>query len=201
MIEVELKSVVLDLDACRERLERAGASATFVGRLEDRRYDTTARSMTQRDHVLRVRVYRDLQGTPLRAQLDWKGPSMYEGGYKLREEIECGVSDANALTAILDRLGLHVTIAIDRQVWQYDVNGATVRFERYPRMDDLVEVEGSRGAIESAIAVLGLPRSSYTSDRLQDFVRRYEERTGVRAALSADELSPSGAPPQDATNA
>jgi len=61
-------------------------------------------------------------------------------------------------------------------------------FERYPRLDDLVEVEGEPTAIEAAILVLALPRETFTTGRLPDFVRDYEARTGQRAALCDREL-------------
>ena len=182
MIEVELKSVVDDLARRRAAIELAGATLVFDGRLVDRRYDSPDRALTTRDHVLRVRVYRDAAGT--RAQLDFKGPTQRDDGYKVREEIESHVSDVDALVAILDRLGYVVTIAIDRDIVQYDLGGAMIRFERYPRMDDLVEVEGDRDAIERAIDALGMPRAGFLADRLPDFVRRFEQRTGARAAVS-----------------
>ena len=182
MLEVELKSVVDDLARRRAAAESAGATLVFDGRLEDRRYDSADRALTARDHVLRVRVYRDARGT--RAQLDFKGPTQRGDGYKVREELESHVTDADALVAILDRLGYVVTIAIDREIVQYDLGGAMIRFERYPRMDDLVEVEGDRDAIERAIEALGMPRAGFLTDRLPDFARRFEERTGARAAVS-----------------
>jgi len=184
MIEVELKSVVDDVERCRARLEAAGAVLSFAGRLEDRRYDSIDRSLARRDHVLRTRAYRDARGDRVRAELGWKGPTEYASGYKQREEIGVNVDEPLALAALLDRIGLQVTMAIDREIWQYDFGGAIVRFERYPRMDDLVEVEGDPAAIEHAISVLALPRSGFTSERLPEFVQRYEERTGKRAALS-----------------
>ena len=182
MLEVELKSVVDDVARRRAAIEAAGATLVFDGRLEDRRYDSADRALTARDHVLRVRVYRDAAGT--RAQLDFKGPTQRDDGYKVREELESHVSDGDALVAILDRLGYVVTIAIDRDIVQYDLGGAMIRFERYPRMDDLVEVEGARDAIERAIEALGMPRAGFLMDRLPDFARRFEERTGARAAVS-----------------
>jgi hypothetical protein len=63
-----------------------------------------------------------------------------------------------------------------------------VRFEQYPRLDDLVEVEGTPEQIERAIAVLDMPREGFTTERLPDFVRRYEARTGARAALCKSDL-------------
>ncbi|MDB4884086.1 MAG: hypothetical protein JWL95_2852 [Gemmatimonadetes bacterium] len=187
MLEVELKSAVDDIERRRAAVEKAGATIVFVGRLEDRRYDTYDRALAAKDHVLRVRVYRG--GGDARAELDWKGPTRREGQYKLREEIGTSVADPDALVAMFDQLGYEVTIAIDREIVQYDLEGAMIRFERYPRMDDLVEVEGTPEQIERAIEVLGLPREGFTTDRLPDFVRRYEERSGHRAAISDAELA------------
>lgn len=187
MLEVELKSVVDDVPRRRAAVEAAGATLVFSGRLEDRRYDTADRSLTARDHVLRVRTYRDVHGE--RAQLDFKGPTRREQGYKLREEIEAKFDDPRALVTILEQLGYEVTIAIDREILQYTLFGAMVRFEKYPRMDDLVEVEGSPEQIEQAIAALGLPREGFTSERLPDFARRFEARTGTSAALSHGALA------------
>lgn len=196
MIEIEVKSPVRDLDRVKQTLERSGARLVYEGELVDRRYDTRENELRNRDHVLRVRVYR---GTRENAWFDWKGPTSTTGNYKQREELSVGVSDAATLGTILERMGYEVTLTIDRQVWQYEVDGATVRLERYPRMDDLVEVEGTTENIELAIERTGLPRAGFTSERLPDFVRRFEERTGVRAALSAAELA--GGAPQDPANA
>jgi predicted adenylyl cyclase CyaB len=182
MLEVELKSVVDDMALRREAIERAGAILVFEGRLEDRRYDFEDHTLTQKDQVLRIRTYRDVHST--HAELDWKGPTRRDAGYKQREEIEARVMDADALVNILERLGYRVTIEIDREIAQYEFEGAMIRFEHYPRMDDLVEVEGTPEQIERAIAATGLPREGFTTDRLPDFALRFKERTGTPAALS-----------------
>jgi adenylate cyclase class IV len=187
MREVELKAVLDSWHDSRERLLRAGATLAFAGRLEDRRYDTSNHLLTSRDIVLRLRIYRDATGS--RAELEFKGPTAYERGYKVREEIGSTVLDPDAIAHILSGLGYVVTRAIDREIEQFALGAAIVRFERYPRMDDLVEVEGEPEALERAIAVLEMPRAAYNADRLPDFAMRYEERTGVRAALSDAELS------------
>jgi predicted adenylyl cyclase CyaB len=197
MLEVELKSVVDDVDRRRANVERAGATVVYAGRLEDRRWDTPDRALLAKDHVLRVRTYRNDAG--VRAELDWKGPTRREGGYKLRDELETKVGDPDALGEILAALGYEVSIAIDREIVQYDLEGTMIRFEHYPRMDDLVEVEGEPEDIERAIAALGLPRDGFNTDRLPDFVRRYEERTGARALISDADLT--GESPFDHSNA
>lgn len=187
MNEVEVKGVVPDPDATRERVRRAGAVLVYAGPLADRRYDTAARALAGASHVLRVRSYGE--GAAARATLDWKGPVRRASGYKEREELSAGVLHPDALLAILERLGYVLTREIDRDIEQYALDGTMLRFERYPRMDVLLEVEGEPAGIERAIAATGLARAAFGADRLPDFARRFERRTGERAALSRRELA------------
>jgi len=187
MREVELKAVLDDWPRRARCLTQAGAVLAFAGRLEDRRYDTPRRDLARRDEVLRLRVYRDASGA--RAELGWKGPTAYEDGYKVRDELQCTADAPDVLAAMLVRLGYEVTRAIDREIAQYDLEGTTVRFERYPRMDDLVEVEGAPGGIERAILALGIDRAAFSTERLPQFVMRWQRRTGQEPALCDDELT------------
>jgi len=186
MHEVELKSVVDDMTVRRSLVEAAGGRLVYSGRLLDVRYDLPDRSMVVRDHVLRVRVYETAAGS--QASLDWKGETRYEKGFKVREEISSSTGDPSALAGILERLGYVVAMKIDRHIAQYDLHGAVVRFEEYPDMDTLVEVEGSPAAIEQAIEAIGLPRNGFTAERLLEFVIRFEARTGRKAIISAPAL-------------
>lgn len=186
MREVELKSVVDDVMIRRQFVELAGGRLLYEGSLEDLRYDTATGELSARDEVLRLRVYGGVEAT--HAFLDWKGKTTCENGYKVREEISSQVGSAELFKTILAKLGYQVIAEIGRWIAQYEVEGATVRFERYPRMDDLVEVEGDPDAIEAAILAIGMPRSGFGSQRLPHFVKQYELRTGKRAALSEKEL-------------
>ena len=185
--EVELKAVVDDVDRARRCVERAGGRLVYEGRLEDRRWDTPDRALARRDHVLRVRRY--LHESDARAELDFKGPTTYVDGFKVREELAAPTGDAEQLSRILEALGYIVTRAIDRSIVQYELGGAMIRFEEYPRMDRLVEVEGEPAAIEQAILATGIERERFSTDRLPAFVLRFEARTGARAALCDEELS------------
>ena len=186
MREVELKAVVDDLAERRKQIEAAGAALSFEGKMSDRRYDFPSRELSARDEVLRTRRYQSLKST--KTYLDWKGPSELLDVYKVREEIATPVEDFESLEKIIEKLGLELTWEIDREIAQYQFRGATIRFESYPRMDVLVEVEGEPAAIEEAIDTLGLPRGTFTSERLADFVEHFEQRTGVRAAVSDREM-------------
>jgi len=185
--ETELKALVDDLAERRRRVEAAGGRLVFDGRLEDRRYDMPDRSLALEDHVLRVRRYVSEDG--VRAELGWKGPTAHVDGLKQREELAAATSDPDSLERILEQLGYVVTRGIDRRIAQYELHGVIVRFEEYPKMDTLVEVEGERDGIESAIAAIGLPREAFTVDRLPEFVARFEQRTGELASLCDDELA------------
>jgi len=186
MREVELKAVVDDLASRRKKIESAGGTLSFEGKISDRRYDFTSGELSGRDEVLRTRTYQSHSATT--TYMDWKGPTEMQGGYKIREEITAPVEDLDSLEKIFEKLGLALTSEIDREIAQYQFGGATVRFETYPRMDVLVEVEGEPKAIEVAIEALGLQRGTFTNERLRDFVSKFEHRTGVRAAISDREL-------------
>lgn len=190
MREVELKAVVDDVALRRARVEAAGATLVFAGRLEDRRYDTSDRQLVRGDLVLRLRTYRN--GDGVRAHLDWKGPTERVNGFKVRDELSTAVGDPETLAEILAHLGYEIVREIDREIIQYQWDGVMIRFETYPRMDVLLEVEGEPDAIDAAIAMIALPRSAFSADRLPDFVARYERRTGVLAALSDRDLANGG---------
>jgi predicted adenylyl cyclase CyaB len=186
MREVELKAVVDDAAGARKRLETACGKLSFEGRLSDRRYDVESRELLGRDEVLRVRRY--VAAASSKTYLDWKGPTETQDVYKVREEVSTLFEDFDSLEQILTRLGFIVTMEIDRDIAQYELGGATIRFESYPRMDVLVEVEGEPDSIENAIEALGMARGHFNSDRLPTFVGRFEQRTGVRAAICDREL-------------
>jgi len=184
--ELELKAVIPDPDALRARLLAAGAMVRFHGRMSDRRYDRPGGELTLRDQVLRVRTFHHADGRAT-ALVAWKGPvERSPEGYKRRAEIELPVAggDRGAPDALLSALGYQVVHAIDREVEVFELAGATVRIERYPRMDPLLEIEGRPDAIERAVAATGIPRADFTADSLTEFVRRYELRSGHEAVLA-----------------
>ena len=139
-----------------------------------------------RDEVLRVRTYHHPDGST-EAVLGWKGPARRSpDGYKQRKELELPLArNAAPPGALLNALGYEVVHSIDREVDVFDLDGATLRLERYPRMDSLLEVEGRPGAIERAIRATGIDRATFTADSLTEFVRQFEARTGQPAVLAS----------------
>ena len=186
MVERELKAVVSDPGAIKARLIGAGARVRFEGRMADRRFDR-AGELAVRDEVLRIREYHGTDGST-RTEVAWKGPASVEAGYKLRAEHQFEAADPRGVAQVIEGLGYRPVHAIDRYVEYYDLGDAIVRLEWYPRMDILMEVEGTALAIEHAVVALGIDRDHYQTDSLAAFVGRYEARTGCRAAVSLAEL-------------
>ena len=180
--EIEVKARVPDVPAFEAALKQAGAAVVFSGEMTDHRFDRKGR-LAEKDEMLRLRVYRPQNGAT-RGELCWKGPVEPKGEYRHRPEIEFGVADPWNALSLLDRLGYAETMRIERMITVYRLGGATLRVERYPEMDILVEVEGDPEAIEQAIAATGLPRDEFLPESLPQFVTRYEARTGRRARLA-----------------
>lgn len=188
--ELEVKARITAVEALRRALRRAGARLEFHGRMLDRRYDR-GRELIRRDEVLRLRVYVPDGRKRAHGVLGWKGPASARGGgrYRHRAELEIAVAEPTHIHALLDRLGYRVLLAIDRRVEVYHLHGAVLRLERYPRMDTLLEVEGSPRAIERAIRATGVPRERFLSESLPYFTAAYRRRTGRRPRLARGSAS------------
>lgn len=161
--------------------------------MSDVRYDRDG-ELVARDEVLRLRVFQHDDGIR-ETILGWKGPTRITAdGYKTRPELEYNVRARTGPTEdLLEALGYRRIQAIDRYVEYYHLSGAELRFEWYPRMDVLIEVEGDAPAIEAGLLAVGLPRTAFTADSLTAFAARYAERTGRAPVLAAAELA--GEPP------
>lgn len=181
--ELEVKAVLADPAAVRQRLLAAGAVQAFRGMLRDCRLDRDG-ELEHRDLVLRLRRWIPVEG-PEHAEIGWKGPTAVSPeGYKQREEIEVVAGNGADALRLLAALGYGITHAIDRYVEVYRLDGVVARLEWYPRMDVLMEIEGTPAGIERLITIAGLPRASCVADALVQFAARFEARTGRPAVLS-----------------
>ena len=185
--------MVPDPGLVRRRLLAAGARAGFAGMMVDRRYDRDG-ELVARDEVLRLRLYRHPDGRE-DAVVAWKGATrITPQGYKERREIEYAIRAEDARPEELFAvLGYGEISTIERYVEHYHLVESVVRLEWYPRMDVLVEVEGSDAGIEAGLRVIAIPREAYTAETLKAFVDRFTLRTARPAILVAADLA--GEPP------
>ncbi|WP_171446555.1 hypothetical protein [Corallococcus carmarthensis] len=177
MHEVELKSVVDDLLLRRRHVEEAGGRLRFTGTMVDRYY-TLESGPDRGAGRLRVRAYKAPAGGW--TELTWKGGARLEHGYKVREELNTRVEDEATLRNILERTGFEESECITREIAWYVFGDATLRFEQFPCMDLLVEVEGAPGAIEHAIPATGIPRELALLDSAARRLQLGPRSTGLR---------------------
>jgi len=147
MYEVELK-VRADHEPVRERLHERGAEPLgFVDQV-DTYYDHPGRSFADTDEALRVRR-EDPDDGDARTRLTYKGP-LVESASKTRQEVETGVSDADALDAILRELGFEPLPAVRKERERFSLGGYTVVLDAVEGAGTFVEVEreGREGEIE-----------------------------------------------------
>jgi adenylate cyclase class 2 len=154
--EIEVKLRIDAAGAWRERLAALGAEPCLARAREfDLVFDTPASTLRAAGVLLRLRR-RDGGGA-----LTLKRP--VAGGaaaYKVREEIESGVSDPDAVEAILLGLGLSPCFAYEKFRAGYRLDGALVLVDETP-IGDFLEIEGEPAAIERAAARLGFSRADF----------------------------------------
>lgn len=150
--EAEVKFLLDDLPAFRERLLAAGATL-HVPRVYERnvRFDDDQDSLRREGQLLRLR--QDNQ-----AILTYKGvaadPTTTE--VKRREELEVVVSDFDTAALILARLGFTPRQVYEKYRETFRLGAVEVVLDEMP-FGYFVELEGDEGEIKAAAAQLGLP--------------------------------------------
>lgn len=115
-------------------------------------FDTAEGDLKVKGRALRVRQ------TPHGAVLTYKGRPAASDHFKIREEIELTVSDAESMILILERLGLKKHFRYQKYRTVYRVAAGETHllamFDETP-LGDFLELEGSEEAIVKVAAALG----------------------------------------------
>jgi adenylate cyclase, class 2 len=155
--EIEIKLRIEDLAGLRRRLARAGARRLSRVHELDTLYDTPKKRLQRRGALLRLRLRAG------GALVTYKGRQAPHARYKVRREIESGVSDPDAFRAVLEAVGF-------RPWFRYEKYRTSYRLPRLPHLaveldetpiGPFLELEGSRGAIDRAARRLGFGPADY----------------------------------------
>ncbi len=151
--EREIKLSVKDLGEIEKKLLEMGAR--FKDQCFERNYlfDRDG-ELFQRGEALRLRVCND------RAVLTYKGKTLKDPNFKVREEIQTGISSPDAMAKILEKLGFRISFYYEKERKNYLVGDALVSLDRTP-LGNFVEVEGEVGEIDRICRSLGFTRSQY----------------------------------------
>ena len=134
MEEREIKVAVEGLEPVRQRLVALGAECHAESSRERNSIFDRDGEIYPDGKALRLRV--DGQG----ARLTFKGPARYENGVKVREEIETGVEDPEAMQAVLEALGYERVTGYEKVREEWRLGSALIALDHTP-IGDFVEVE------------------------------------------------------------
>ena len=172
MIEREIKLQFTDADEARTVILAAGAAPLKCRRLqEDALFDTSDESLRRTGCALRVRSESG------RSLLTFKGP-VQVSRMKTREEHEMVVSDGDALTHVLESLGLHVWFRYQKFREEFGAEDATIALDETP-IGTFVEIEGGERAIETMARAMGRSQSDYVLDSYRGLFLKRRERFGL----------------------
>jgi adenylate cyclase class 2 len=150
-LEIEVKFLIEDPEAARERLLAAGAQV-IRPRVYERnvRFDTADNALLQKEELLRLR-----QDTAV--ILTFKGPSAYDrlSEAKVREEIEVQVDDFERMAIILKRLGYEPKQEYEKYRETFRLGDLEIVLDEMP-YGNFMELEGNEADIKSAAIAFDL---------------------------------------------
>jgi adenylate cyclase, class 2 len=180
--ETEIKLKIDDGKAFQRGLKRLGARLAAVGRVHEWNviFDTPQSDLARHGQLLRIRV-ETLRNGPKRGKkgrkrvvLTFKRPvehlmeaRLADNGYKVREEIELEVTDAENLTKIFEGLGMKGWFRYEKYRTTYQLaaskkwaKGLWIELDETP-IGTFVELEGPPQAIDRAAKELGFSKYEY----------------------------------------
>ena len=189
--EIEIKLRIANVSALRRRLNQLGAREVSPRTHESNTlYDTLKKDLALRGQLIRIRIEKPSQAKqrqhrpqPAQALLTFKGPPQASprvrratdrppnnSRYKVREEIEIAISDAEQMHRILIALGLRPLFRYEKFRTTYTLPGLrnlNIEFDETP-IGTFLELEGSPFAIDRAARLLGYARSHYITQTYGD---------------------------------
>jgi len=133
--ERELKFANVEHSVLRERLIELTAECEGSGAQEDNWVFDREGLLGKDGKVLRLRV--DRRGT----HITFKGPAVFDGKVKVREEYETGVDDAKKIRAILEALGFEAVGRYQKIREEWRLGSILIALDHTP-IGDFAEFEG-----------------------------------------------------------
>jgi adenylate cyclase class 2 len=173
--ETEIKLAVADARTGRGLLRVAGFRISKRRVFETNTvFDTPELSLRRAATVLRVRQAAGV------ATVTYKGPP-FVARHKSREELELEISDARAMSAIIERLGLGPVFRYDKYRTEYRQPGRSgmATLDETP-VGVYLELEGTPNWIDRAARKLGFTDNDYITASYARLYLEWCETRGVR---------------------
>jgi adenylate cyclase, class 2 len=142
---------------------------------DDQLFDLLSGGLRQSDQILRLRrTFSPERG--LHAMVTYKGPAKREV-YKSREEIEFIVSDPDAFTLVLDRLGYYPGFRYEKYRTKFTAPGelGIITLDETP-IGIYLELEGPQYWIDSTAARLDFPVTRFLNISYAALYRKHREQ-------------------------
>jgi len=172
--EVEIKFLVLELAALREKLRAAGFHEQTPRTHEmNVLYDLPGQALRSRGELLRIRQYGD------KWTLTHKAPAT-SGKHKSRVETETELADGGALERILHVLGLKEIFRYEKYRSEWSDGQGHVVLDETP-IGHFAEIEGAPDWIDAMAAKLGIAERDYITKSYGLLFEDWKRRTGSHA--------------------
>jgi len=171
--EIEVKYLIADLPGLEAKLKRLGASLVQPRTHEiNLRFDTADEELKHSFQVLRLRQDKA-------ARLTYKGPSQYQEGARLRQEIEFEVSDFEAARRLLEALGYEVSMMYEKYRAAYELDSVEITLDEMP-YGNFAELEGpDTKALRIVNEKLGLDWETRAAESYTTLFDRLRETMGL----------------------
>ena len=188
---MEVKLRVADREAMLRKLRSLRASGGARVHEMNTLYDTPEGSLARGGKLVRIRIERpaagragkkpaNRAGAGQRTVLTYKGPARDDGGgdrthapwYKIREEHEVRVEDADELGRVFEGMGLSPCFRYEKYRSTYrlpGLPGLLVELDETP-IGDFLELEGDSASIDRGAALLGFGPGDYITKSYGDSV-------------------------------
>jgi adenylate cyclase class 2 len=174
MVETEIKLRWAGSAAeARAHIERRGYRVVEARTLEsDQLFDRATGELKQGDQILRLRRTDPRESG---ATVTYKGPATRER-YKSREEIEFQVSDLEAFTHLLGRLGYLPGFRYEKYRTKFAAPGepGIITLDETP-IGVFLELEGAKSWIDGTAGRLGFALSAYSTASYAALYREYRQ--------------------------
>jgi adenylate cyclase class 2 len=185
--EIEIKLRVPDVAALHSRLKHLRAREITQRTHElNTLYDTPRHDLRRRGQLIRIRIERPASSSRKRHPIDddaavltYKGPSLLSRStqkpgrhseirtnFKIRDEAETSVAEADQMARILGALGLHPSFRYEKFRTTYalpGVRGLKVELDETP-VGIYLELEGPVAGIDRGASLLGYGRQDYLKE-------------------------------------
>jgi len=171
--EIEVKFYIADLPALEAKLKRLNARLVQSRTHEvNLRFDTADEALKRSFQVLRLRQDKA-------ARMTYKGPSQYQEGARLRQEIEFEVSDFEAARRLLEALGYQVSMMYEKYRAAYELDGVEITLDEMP-YGNFAELEGpDTKALRIVNEKLGLDWETRAPESYTTLFDRLRETMGL----------------------